>query len=251
MVCVSLLLVYIAASATVDGFTSTYSSYYFFTNHRGRSKSFFVHRGRRLFGSRNQSLNNNYKLSRKQQEDLWQSNALYFEEGGTKFITSNTWPRSSWGRKLRKRAARPYLQGVEIRRLPASHPLEGQLGLFAAKRFEQFDIVGEYCGEVFDETRGGGEYATYLEHRDERYALGVNARREGNECRFINHYERIADRPNVVMKIAYVEELPRVMIVCTKAIDIGEEFLLRYSDDYVEEYIATPSASDIIEPNTT
>jgi SET domain-containing protein len=39
------------------------------------------------------------------------------------------------------------------------------------------------------------------------------------------------------MKIAYVEELPRVMIVCTKDIKTGNEILLKYSDDYVEAYI--------------
>lgn len=135
------------------------------------------------------------------------------------------------------------MNGVEIRVLQAPHPLAGQLGLFAAVPFQQFDIVGEYCGEVFD-SDDGGEYATYLERRDEKYALGVDARKEGNECRFINHYQGIADDPNVIMKIAYVEELPRVMIVCMKDLQIGKEFLLRYSDEYVDAYIAQTKEED-------
>jgi len=152
-----------------------------------------------------------------------------------KYISSNTWPRSSRGRKLKKGAARPFIHGVEIRLLRDPHPLAGELGLFAAKTFDEFDILGEYCGEVY-EGDGGSEYATYLEDWRERYALGVDATREGNECRFINHFKGIADEANVVMKIAYVEELPRVMVVCMRDIEVGEEFLLNYSDDFVEAY---------------
>jgi len=117
------------------------------------------------------------------------------------------------------------------------HPLSGQLGLVAAQKFEIFDVVGEYTGEVF-EGEGGSEYATYLEDRNKKYALGVDATREGNECRFINHFTNIAEEPNVVMKITYVEELPRVMVVCKKDIEIGEEMLFKYSDEFVEEYFS-------------
>jgi len=80
----------------------------------------------RSFGSKSD------KLSKKEQEYLVESNAPYFQDASIKHITSNTSPRSSWGRKLRKRAARPYLHGVEIRELQVPHSLHGQLGLFAA-----------------------------------------------------------------------------------------------------------------------
>merc|ERR1712194_788813 len=109
--------------------------------------------------------------------------------------------------------------------------------MFAAENFEMFDILGEYTGEVF-EGEGGSEYATYLEDRKKRYALGVDATREGNECRFINHFTNIAEEPNVVMKIAYVDELPRVLVVCKKNIAVGEEILFKYSDEFVEEYFS-------------
>ena len=187
------------------------------------------------------SSSNNNPLSKQQQEELWEENSAYFDDNdettNCKHITSNIWPRSSYGRKLKKRAARPWMYGVEIRRLQPPHVLAGQLGLFAATPFQQFDIIGEYCGQVYEED-DGSEYATNLQDSNrERYPLGVDASRQGNECRFINHYQGIAEEPNAVMKIAHVEELPRVMIVCTKDIAIGEELLLRYSDDYVEAYI--------------
>lgn len=194
--------------------------------------------------------------SPERQEEIRQSNAQYFqspqtiksyeydEEAATssnsiskaKYISSNTWPRSSRGRKLKKSAARHQMHGVEIRLLEAPHPLAGQLGLFATQNWNQFDVIGEYCGEVYDGD-GGSDYATFLEDRDAKYSLGVDAKKEGNECRFINHYEGIAeDSPNVVMKIAYVEELPRVMVVCRKDIEEGEEFLFQYSKDFCDEY---------------
>lgn len=182
-------------------------------------------------------------LSPEQQKDLNAANRGYFREPKdtksslTKYISSNTWPRSSQGRKLKKNAALAEIQGVEIRELEDSHPLSGQLGLFAANNFQMFDIVGEYTGEVF-EGDGGSEYATYLEERTKKYALGVDATKEGNECRFINHFANIAEEPNVVMKITYVDELPRVMVVCRKDIEVGEELLFRYSEEFVEEYFA-------------
>jgi len=194
-------------------------------------------------------------ISPEKQEELCNANSRYFKgsdpadvlvSGGpdldehlsakAKYISTDTWPRSRRGRELKKRAARPYMHGVEIRRLEVPHPLSGQVGLFAARNFLQFDILGEYCGEVFD-TEGGGEYATYLEDKSNKYALGVDAASEGNECRCINHYTGIAEGPNVIMKIAYVEELPRVMVVCTRDINVGEEFLFKYSDEYVQEYL--------------
>lgn len=183
------------------------------------------------------------KQQQQQQEELWEANSEYFDNDNlpTKHISSNVWPRSSYGRKLRKRTARPWMNNVEIRELHAPHLLAGQLGLFVAiEPFRQFDIIGEYCGQVFEEEDGNDNsvYATYLEDRDKKYALGVDAFREGNECRFINHYQGIANEPNVVMKTCYVDELPRVMIVCTKdIIDIGQEILLQYSDEYVKAYI--------------
>eukprot|EP00617_Octactis_speculum_P016242 CAMPEP_0185762792 /NCGR_PEP_ID=MMETSP1174-20130828/21761_1 /TAXON_ID=35687 /ORGANISM="Dictyocha speculum, Strain CCMP1381" /LENGTH=131 /DNA_ID=CAMNT_0028444621 /DNA_START=287 /DNA_END=682 /DNA_ORIENTATION=- len=131
------------------------------------------------------------------------------------------------------------MHGVEIRLLGAPHKLAGQLGLFTTQYWNQFDIVGEYCGEVYDGD-GGSDYATFLEDRDAKYSLGVDATREGNECRFINHYEGIAkhESPNVVMKIAYVEELPRVMVVCVKDIDEGSELLFQYSKEFCDEYLS-------------
>lgn len=153
-------------------------------------------------------------------------------------ISSNAWPKGQNGKRMRRKASRPFLHGVEIRTLTSPHLLSGETGLFAIRPFLQFDIVGEYVGKVTE--RGGGEYSTYLESHTILGGLGLDAQNFGNEARTINHYRDIAEQPNVVMKICYVESLPRVMIVCRRDIAAEEEFLLSYGDEYVGAFLSGP-----------
>jgi hypothetical protein len=39
------------------------------------------------------------------------------------------------------------------------------------------------------------------------------------------------------MKRCHVEELPRIMLVCKRNIEVGEEFLLDYGSGYVKEFL--------------
>jgi hypothetical protein len=156
--------------------------------------------------------------------------------------SSNIWPKKRAGKVLKKQASRAFMHGVEIRRLCEPHLLAGQTGLFAANPFEQFDILGEYCGlvhgKVYTPLLGSGEYCANLE--DVRYKLspiGLDAQSFGNEGRVINHYANIAETPNVIMKRCHVEELPRIMLVCKRNIGVGEEFLLDYGSGYVKEFL--------------
>lgn len=43
--------------------------------------------------------------------------------------------------------------------------------------------------------------------------------------------------PNVSMRTAYVDMLPKLMLVCTRDVEIGDEFLLNYGDNYSNAYI--------------
>jgi hypothetical protein len=154
-------------------------------------------------------------------------------------ISANIWPKTGPGKEMRKRASRSSMHGVEMRLLEPPHLLAGQFGLFAARPFSQFDIVGEYCGEVVPATNNQQqrwEYQARLEDKDV-FPLGVDAQYRGNECRAINHFENLDEAPNVIMKICYVEELPRVIILCKRDIAIGQEFLLNYGDDYADAFI--------------
>jgi hypothetical protein len=157
-------------------------------------------------------------------------------------INSNIWPRGGKGKELRKHAVRSSMYGVEVRILDEPHILAGQTGLFAARPFRQYDFVGEYCGEVVPAGNPQSKfYQADLEEK-ELFPLSVNGQRSGSECRAINHYENIADAPSVVFSICYVEEFPRLMIICKKDIAVGEEILLDYGIGYVKDHLQ-PKAS--------
>jgi hypothetical protein len=47
--------------------------------------------------------------------------------------------------------------------LDPPHLLEGQFGLFAARPFSQFDIVGEHCGEVVPATNNNQQKHLFRE----------------------------------------------------------------------------------------
>jgi hypothetical protein len=158
----------------------------------------------------------------------------------TVHTASNIWPKGRLGKQMRKKASRTHIHGVEIRTLPESHFLPGEKGLFAMTPFEQFDSVGEYTGQLLPICKGG-EYTAYLKDSDKGLALGVDARTFGNEIRTINHYENIADAPNVIMSICYVDELPRVLIICKRDIPVGTEFLLDYGSGYTKYHFTNAS----------
>jgi len=194
-------------------------------------------------------------------------NAKFFtahaKSGVTQFMTENLWPKHGAGASMKKKAARRYMAGVEIRRLADGHPLPGQQGLFATQNFTQFDVIGEYVGVVLKQGDGGkmvcldlfcgtsshntpstgGEYVACLEDGPHDQVLGLDAGSSGNEARFINSCLGIGDgKSNVVMKTAYVETLPHILIIARRDIEVGEELLLDYGEAYTRAYFQDRSA---------
>lgn len=179
-------------------------------------------------------------------------------EGECEYLTSNRWPTKSnqsghgttnwprWGKQLRKDKGRTVMAGVEVRDLVAPHPLEGQRGLFATRAFQAFDIIGEYIGVVDGDVGGSGDYLACLERDEPDYlALGLDAEKAGNEARFINHYEGILEpstgaptTPNLKMSGAYVDTLPRVMLIVKRDIAAGDELLLDYGKGYTNSHFS-------------
>jgi hypothetical protein len=70
----------------------------------------------------------------------------------------------------------------------------------------------------------GGEYVAYLEDGPKENALALDAEHKGNEARFINSYVGVAERPCLVMKTAYVNGLPIIMLIATKKIEVSGLF---------------------------
>lgn len=62
----------------------------------------------------------------------------------------------------------------------------------------------------------------YLEDGPKDNALALDAEHRGNEARFINSYVGVAEAPCLVMKTAYVNGLPVIMLIATKKIEVSK-----------------------------
>jgi hypothetical protein len=157
-----------------------------------------------------------------------------WNSGKVTYRTSNDW--SGIGTNQREACKRLRANGVEGRLLPPGHPLCGEYGLFATRKFSRFDVLGEYVGKVVtpDVT---GHYVAALEDGSHDQSLGLDAEFTGNEMRFINSHLGVAERPNAVMKTVYINALPHIVIICTEDIAVGEEILFDYGEDYNNAYL--------------
>ena len=163
-----------------------------------------------------------------------------WESTKTTKINVNVWPKQV--KKVHgERCRRHSIHGVEIRDLPRGHLLHGEQGLFATKKFQQFDIVGEYNGKVVLPSIGGHYVACLEDGVTHEESLGLDAADMGSEMRYINSYLNIEFSPNVAMKTVYIDTYPRIIIiVVAMTIEPGDELLLDYGDNYTQAFF-TPS----------
>lgn len=158
-----------------------------------------------------------------------------WESGEIKYTSNNFWsPKVN--KEKKEKCRRQIVVGVEVRDLPSGHFLAGEQGLFALEKFSQFDIVGEYTGRVVDDDISG-HYVAALEDKAHEDSLGLDAGNCGNEMRFINSYLNVDFAPNVTMRTAYMNTYPRILIVATRDILPGEEFLLDYGEAYNQAFL--------------
>jgi len=161
---------------------------------------------------------------------LWRTKLTY--------TSSNLWDKQPV--EVLEKSKRHRVHGVEVRDLPPNHPLHGEQGLFATQKFFRFDILGEYTGRIVGDDFFG-HYVAALEDKGHDKSLGIDAQYEGNEMRFINSYLGIAFGANVTMRTCYTDTIPRIILVCTQDIEIGEEFLLDYGHAYNAAYLLPPN----------
>jgi hypothetical protein len=162
--------------------------------------------------------------------------------GKLKYLTANIWDKKI-DVETREKSRRQVPVGVEVRDLSGDHFLAGEQGLFATRKFLKYDILGEYTGRIVPPSVGG-HYVALLEDKDYNDSMGVDAMDCGNEMRFINSYLNVASRPNVKMRTAYVGTYPHVLVLCIEDIEIGEEILLDYGDEYTNMYLKPPNVRD-------
>jgi len=153
-----------------------------------------------------------------------------------RYLQQNDWSKVS--REERERVRRNHIHGVEVRDLPVGHKLHGEQGLFATRKYEQFDVLGEYTGLIVGKNCFG-HYVASLEDTTHDESLGIDAEKCGNEMRFINSHLNIAFTANVTMRTLYLNTLPHIVLVCTTDIEPGEEFLLDYGAVYNAAYLSS------------
>lgn len=127
------------------------------------------------------------------------------------------------------------IKEIEVRDLPSSHLLSGQKGVFATQKINKYDIIGEYTGIIKKNDNIDSFNNLYIFNLVDD--ISIDPEEHGNEIKYVNSYLNIADKPNVSPKLCYIGGYPRILYICIKDIDIGEELLVNYGDDYNEYHI--------------
>ncbi|KAJ4383178.1 hypothetical protein N0V86_001220 [Didymella sp. IMI 355093] len=98
----------------------------------------------------------------------------------------------------------PY-SNVKITRISnASHPAQGQYGLYATEHLPPDSFILPYLGFVHDQIESD-ETSDYDLSLDRDLAIGVDASKMGNEARFINDYRGISTGPNAEFRDILVD----------------------------------------------
>lgn len=98
----------------------------------------------------------------------------------------------------------PY-PNVKITRIShASHPAQGQYGLYATEHLPPDSFILPYLGFVHDQTESD-ETSDYDLSLDRDLGVGVDASKMGNEARFINDYRGISTGPNAEFRDILVD----------------------------------------------
>jgi len=159
-----------------------------------------------------------------------------WDNGDLKYLNTNKWALNI-SKEMKENCRRHTIHGVIVKDLAQNHPLYGEQGLYTTKKFEKFDVIGEYLGIIVGSEVKCGHYLAALEDKSNDESLGLDAANCGNEMRFINSYIGIDFSPNVTMRTVYMNTYPHLVIVATRDIDIGEELLLDYGEAYNQLYI--------------
>uniref|UniRef100_A0A6C0B8E6 SET domain-containing protein n=1 Tax=viral metagenome TaxID=1070528 RepID=A0A6C0B8E6_9ZZZZ len=121
------------------------------------------------------------------------------------------------------------IKGIEVRVLEPPHILAGEKGVFATQSFLIHDVIGEYSGII-------KEYNTVESNNLYIFNLiddvVIDGEISSNELKYVNSYINISNEPNLVSRITYINNEPKVLYVCSKDINEGEELLIDYGEDY-------------------
>ena len=143
------------------------------------------------------------------------------------YLDQTAWPPGA------ERARSQRMRGVAIARVPRCHPSHPGAGLYATRRWEACEVLGEYTGRVAGPEREGAYVLALEPDVPPADSLSVDAEAAGNEARFINDYRGIAPAgPNVVFARTRLAGRPCALVVVTRPVGYGEEFVADYGDGF-------------------
>ena len=119
------------------------------------------------------------------------------------YLDQTAWPPGA------ERARSQRMRGVAIARVPRCHPSHPGAGLYATRRWEACEVLGEYTGRVAGPEREGAYVLALEPDVPPADSLSVDAEAAGNEARFINDFSGLAAAPNVAF-IPYRKARPSV-----------------------------------------
>ena len=125
----------------------------------------------------------------------------------------------------------------------ASHPANGQFGLFAAQNIKPGSFILAYLGRVHSGEAASAEsdYDLWL---DRDADVAVDAAKEGNEGRFVNDYRGIGKRANAEFSPVWCERWGEMCVGIwaigsgkkeVGGIKKGEEILVSYGKGFWDE----------------
>jgi hypothetical protein len=146
------------------------------------------------------------------------------------YLISNDWSY------VKKPKYNNSIDGVIVKTLPNTHYLAGEKGAFATKYFNKFAVIGEYTGIIQNkkDTNADNLYLFNLENTNN---LAIDGEKYSNELKYVNSYLNIAKKPNVISAHVIIDGLPKVLYVCMRDIEPGEEFLIDYGEEYNNAFL--------------
>ncbi|KAI0336109.1 SET domain protein [Cubamyces sp. BRFM 1775] len=148
------------------------------------------------------------------------------------FLLSGGSPQAS---QSMSSSSHPQKSMVLIQRISgASHPANGQHGLFATKKIPPRTLILDYIGEVHCDERPESDYDLSLHRTPDHISVGVDAHSAGNEARFVNDYRGVKSRPNVIFQERRTDrgELRMSVWSGSEPIKKGDELLVSYGKSW-------------------
>eukprot|EP00040_Diaphanoeca_grandis_P026315 m.147234 g.147234 ORF g.147234 m.147234 type:complete len:488 (-) comp30522_c0_seq4:286-1749(-) len=197
------------------------------------------------------------RVKRPQQDDVTAKEYMHRHHAHVEYSQINQWQVDQTREVRLAMSSTTPLQGVKIEKIFAlDNPCRGERGLFATTAFAKWEAIGRCSGEVMPLRLANEFYADslYNFHHHPQDVV-VDMMRFGNELGFANDgvFGYDEDRTNckiyntgckIMCHCGKGEPFASVFIQATKEIEIGQELLISYGQEYWENVNLAASGND-------